>query len=214
MHKDRFDISVKKFDEFALEYAERFKKIDSYLLSINKFCDLITKEKPKILELACGPGNITKFIKQRFTNSDYIAVDLAPRMIEIAKQEVKDVDFIVMDVRNISLLKTTFDAIFCSFCLPFLSQIDTKNLIADCSDILNKGAVIYISAKEGNESKAGFESTSFSGDSKIYFNYHNQKDLEIALEDSDFEINDFKRQDYIEPDGSFTKDLIFIGVKK
>jgi hypothetical protein len=55
---DAFGISVKRFDEFAEEYAKRFMDISSYKSSIDMFCDLIIGNQPKILELGCGPGNV------------------------------------------------------------------------------------------------------------------------------------------------------------
>ena len=67
---------------------------------------------------------------------------------------------------------------------------------------------------EGDESMAGFESTGFSGDNKVYFNYHKQIDLENALENNGFSIIQMKRQDYIESDGSITIDMILIGQKR
>jgi ubiquinone/menaquinone biosynthesis C-methylase UbiE len=211
---DSFERSVERFDEFAEEYAKRFMDIDSYRSSIDKFCDLIISDKPKILELACGPGNVTRYIKNRFSESEFIAIDLAPKMIEIAKYQVKGVDFRVMDVRDILSFDTKFEAIMCSFCLPFLSKIDTQKLIADCSMKLVKNGVIYISTMEGDESRAGFETTSFSGESKVYFNYHKQQDIEAALFSNGFIVNQINRQKYYELDGSVTIDLIFIAIKK
>ena len=210
---DTFDISIKRFDEFAVEYTERFNDIDSYLVSVNRFCDLIPGRKPKILELACGPGNVTRYIRSRFPESEYIAIDLAPKMIDIARQQVKGVDFRIMDVRAISSFDTKYDAIMCSFCLPFLSADDACKLIADCAERLNEDGIIYISTMEGNESKAGFESTSFTGDSKVFFNYHELQVLEKALLENGFIIDDIRRQNYIEPNGSILIDLILIGIK-
>ena len=110
-YMDTFDLSVKVFDEFAAEYAQRFEDIDGYLASIDRFCDLMILKNPQILELACGPGNVTKYIKQRFPDSDYLAIDLAPGMIDIAQQQIKGVDFRIMDVRKISTLDRKFDSI-------------------------------------------------------------------------------------------------------
>lgn len=62
-------------------------------------------------------------------------------------------------------------------------------------------------------SKAGFESTSFSGDSKVYFNYHMQNDLVSFLINNRFSIEYNIRQDYHEPNGTITTDLIMIGKK-
>jgi trans-aconitate methyltransferase len=214
MNKNNFNISVKRFDEFAEQYLEKFKNIEGYIPSIDKFCKLIKTKNPKILELACGPGNITKYVKQKFPHSEYLAIDLASNMIEIAKTQVNDVEFRLLDVREISKIDNKFDAIMCSFCLPFLSKSDAYTLIADCADRLNKDGVIYISTMEGDESKAGFETTSFTGSSEVYFNYHEKQDLEKALLDNGFIIKEFKRQEFHEPNGITLIDLIFIGTKK
>ncbi len=210
---DNFGISVKRFDEFASEFADRFMNIDSYRTHLDRFCELIENKQPKILELACGPGNVTGYIKQKFPDSEIIAIDLAPRMIDIARQRVSGVDFRVMDVRDIQSLDPKFDAIMCSFCLPFLSKPDTDKLISDCSGKLIKNGILYLSTMEGDESKAGFEPTSFSGDSEVYFNYHLQHDLEKTLVSNGFAIEYSIRKDYYEPDGSITVDLILIAKK-
>lgn len=210
---ENFEISVQRFNEFAEEYTLRFESVDSYSESLNRFCELIKNDAPKILELGCGPGNVTKYLVKRFPDSRIIAVDLAPKMIEIARKQLPEVDFRIMDVRNISSIPEKFDAILCSFCLPFLSKSDAEKLISDCAGLLTSGGVLYISTMEGDENKAGFETTSFSGNAEIYFNYHLQADLENALKESGFLVDEIKLQDYEEPDGSLTTDLVFVAVK-
>jgi len=211
---ENFELSVRRFDEFAVDYAERFMDLNAYSDSIDRFCDLIGTKNPKILELGCGPGNVTKLLKIQFPESEIIAVDLAPKMVEIARVKIPDVDFRVMDVRNISVIAERFDAIMCSFCLPFLSKKDSAKLITNCSEKLLPGGVLYISTMEGDEERAGFETTSFSGNSEIYFNYHRQEDLQKVLIDCGYRIEQIKLQDYKETDGSITTDMIFIAVKK
>jgi len=213
MNMDTFETSVRRFDEFASEYAKRFMNIDSYRPHFEKFCDLIANEHPKILELACGPGNVTRYLKEKLPNSEIIAIDLAPKMIDFARSTVSGVDFRVMNVREISKLNGQFDSIMCAFCLPFLSNEDTNKLISDCADRLVNNGVLYLSTMEGEESKAGFESTSFSGDSKIYFNYHMQVNLERYLVDNGFQIEYSIRQNYQEYSGDVSIDLILIGIK-
>lgn len=67
---------------------------------------------------------------------------------------------------------------------------------------------------EGSEEDAGFETTSSSGNSDVYFNYHRQQDLENALRKGEFVVDHIKLQDYHEPDGSITTDMIIIAKKK
>ena len=119
----------------------------------------------------------------------------------------------VMDVREITIISEKFDAIMCSFCLSFLSKAVTEKLIADCADHLVPGGVLYVSTMEGNEERAGFETTSFSSNAEVYFDYHQHQVLENAFTKSGFEISQKKLQDYIEPDGSATTDMIFIVMK-
>jgi trans-aconitate methyltransferase len=211
---NNFDISVHKFDEFANEYANRFMSVNSYKEILDLFCNLSNSSCPRILELACGPGNITKYLRLKFPKSEITAVDLAPRMIEIAKQTVENVDFRVMDVRDISTLNGNFDMVMCSFCFPFLSLSDATKLVADCAEKLNNGGLIYISTMEGTQEEAGFEATSFSGNSEVYFNYFEQHQLEEMLTASRFHIESIKRQEYTEADGTSSTDMIFVASKK
>ena len=210
---ENFEVSVQRFDEFAEEYASRFESVDGYIEQLSFFADQINIERPSIIELACGPGNVTKFLKNRFPGSRILAVDLAPKMIDLARKVLTDVDFRVMDVRDISAISEKFDAVMCSFCLPFLSKDDSAKLIADCFSLLNSGGVIYLSTMEGDEERAGFEKTSFSGSAEVYFNYHEQADLEKAFESNGFKVVRLHRQNYLEPDGSVTVDLVFIAQK-
>ncbi len=210
---ENFDLSVQRFDEFAEEYASRFDNVSGYLNQLSYFVSQVKTTSPAILELACGPGNVTKFLKNHFPESRILAVDLAPKMIELAQKALPEVDFRVMDVRDISAIPEKFDAVMCSFCLPFLSKEDAAKVIADCAVRLVPGGVLYISTMEGSEDRAGFETTSFSGDSEIYFNYHVQSDLQEAFEKAGFSVLRLDRQDYLEPDGSVTFDLIFVAEK-
>lgn len=210
---ENFDLSVHRFDEFAEEYASRFDNVSGYLDQLSFFVSHVKTSSPAILELACGPGNVTKFLKNHFPESRILAVDLAPKMIELARKALPEVDFRVMDVRDISVIAEKFDAVMCSFCLPFLSKADAAKLIADCLALLNPGGVIYLSTMEGDETRAGYEKTSFSGNSEVYFNYHRQADLREAFKKAGFTLLRVDWQDYLEPDGSVTVDLIFVAEK-
>ncbi len=205
-----FNISVHQFNENAEEYCKKFIDISSYQKFLKIFCTLIHRKQADILELACGPGNITRYIKQHIPEAKIIAVDLAPNMIKIAKSIVKDVDFRLMDVRNIESFNCQFDAIMCSFCLPFLSQADAFKLIANCAKLLKTEGIIYLSTMESGENRAGFETTSFSGKDKIYFNYFSQSFLVNAFLANGFNIRHLIRQNYSELDGKITIDMVFI----
>lgn len=212
--RDNYSVSVQRFDEFATQYANRFGNVSDYALHLDRFCGLITMPNAKILDLGCGPGNHAKFIAGKLIDPKIVGVDLAPQMIEIARGKVPDADFRLMDVRDISALDARFNGIVCSFCLPFLSKADVDTLIADCKDKLDSNAYLYLSTMEGCADDAGYESTSFSGDAQIYFNYHKREDLKQALHQNGFAVKYEICQDYDDHDGRVLTDLIFIAQKK
>lgn len=208
-----FDISVQRFNEFSKAYAVRFDDVSAYSKYLDVFCNVIKASNPHILELACGPGNVTKYLDAHIPNASILATDLAPKMLEIGKKQLPHINFQLLDARAILTLDNTFDAIMCSFCLPFLSQKDAEKLIGNCAEKLNANGVLYISTMEGDTAKAGFENTSFSGEAQVYFNYHKQEDLQNALKRNGFVIELEKKQNYLEADGSVSVDMIFVARK-
>lgn len=68
----------------------------------------------RALEIGCGNGNGTKLIKKHFRPRRIDAVDLDPRMIEIARRKNSDplIQYQVMDASRLGFPDNTFDAVF------------------------------------------------------------------------------------------------------
>jgi trans-aconitate methyltransferase len=174
------------FNKYASDYQTKFMNVDLYADSLNFFCDGIKKQNPDVLELACGPGNITKYILDKRPDLKIFATDLAPNMIGLAKQNNPSAEFAVMDCREIKNLNKRFGAVMCGFCLPYLSKEEALQLISDSAELLDHDGVIYISTMEDDNSKSGFKKGS-KGD-EIFMNYHEEGYLRSALEKNNFEI--------------------------
>ncbi|CAD0007336.1 class I SAM-dependent methyltransferase [Flavobacterium chungangense] len=144
------------------------------------------KHNQKVFEIGCGPGNITKYLLQKRPDLKVTGIDIAPKMIELAKINNPSADFKIMDTRKLNELNEKFDAIMCGFCLPYLSESDCSKLIKDSAQILNNNGVLYLSFVQGDVSKSGFISGS-SGD-RTYFYYHTLEDLKSSLFENNFEI--------------------------
>jgi ubiquinone/menaquinone biosynthesis C-methylase UbiE len=145
----------------------------------------MVKDKSRLLEIGCGPGNITKYLLNKRPDFTIFGIDVAPNMIELAKKNNPSANFSVMDVRKIDQLKSTFDGIICGFCLPYLSQSDCEKLISDSYNLLSEKGLIYISFVEGEADMSGFKIGS-SGD-RCYFYYHQLEELKKQLIVGQFE---------------------------
>src|SRR6476660_8726042 len=53
--------AVSLFNKLAKQYQDKYMDVSLYHHSFDIFCRHISKPNAEILELACGPGNITKY---------------------------------------------------------------------------------------------------------------------------------------------------------
>lgn len=204
--------AVEVFNNHANLYEERFMNFDLYNDTFDLFCESVVKKNPEVLELACGPGNITKYLLAKRSDLKILATDLAPNMIELAQKNNPSADFQLLDCRDFSKLNKKFDAILCGFGLPYLSEEDSIQLIKDASRCLNENGVLYLSAMEENDDrKSGYKKG--STEEEIYIYYHQASYLVKALKENGFKNISEQRKSFPENDGTFTTDLILIARK-
>ena len=188
---DRYKETFETWNKIASLYEDKFMNLNLYNDTYDFICNSILKDKAKILEIGCGPGNITKYLLSKRFDFDIFGIDISPNMIELAKKNNPEARFAIMDSREIDDIKTKYDGIVCGFCLPYLSQTDSIKLITDCSKLLNENGLIYLSFVEGDPSKSDFQVGS-SGD-RSYFYFHKLNALITQLSNSKFEeIRTFK----------------------
>lgn len=199
------------FNKYAQQYQDKFMNLDLYNDTFDVFCDNIPKRNAAILELACGPGNITKYLLSKRPDFSILATDLAPNMLALAKENNPAADFRIMDTRDVASVGEKYDGIVIGFCLPYLSKEETAKLISDAAGILNPDGLIYISTMEDDYSKSGIEKSS-SGDA-VFVHYYLADDILPMLEASHFEIINLQRKDFVQKDGTIAKHLIIIAKK-
>ncbi len=59
---NRYQETFKAWNKIAQIYQDKFMELDLYNEAYDTFCELIPVKNSKILEIACGPGNITKYL--------------------------------------------------------------------------------------------------------------------------------------------------------
>lgn len=182
---DGYKETFETWNKVASLYQDKFMDLDLYNDTYDFICKSITIDKSKLLEIGCGPGNITRYLLSKRPDFDIYGIDIAPNMIELAKKNNPTARFAIMDSRQLDEIKAKYDGIICGFCLPYLSQTDAQKFIADCYNLLNEDGLIYISFVEGNPSKSDFQVGS-SGD-RVYFHFHNLNDLKSQLIENKFD---------------------------
>lgn len=177
--------TLNTWNKVAELYQEKFMDLEMYNDSYALFCNAIKKVNASILEIGCGPGNITKHLLRMRQDFSIHGTDFSERMIALAQKNIPAATFEVMDARDLGKLNSTFDGIIVGFCLPYLSSEECLQLIVDASRLLNKNGILYLSFVEGDPTQSGFK-TSSTGD-RTYFYYHELTGLSKNIIDAGFE---------------------------
>jgi len=178
------------FNDYAELYQEKFMATDLYHNALDLFCNAMKSGKADILEIACGPGNITQYLLQQNPSFNILGIDLAPKMLDLAR------------INNPS---ATFQL--------YLSKAEALAFIQDAASLLKPGGCLYLSTMEDDYHLSGLEVSNSGKGPAIYIYYHEEDYLKAALEEAGFEIIALKRQKYPEAKRPSTQDLLVIGRK-
>lgn len=181
---DRYTETFDTWNKVASLYQERFMDLDLYNETYEYVCANIAKPNAKLLEIGCGPGNITRYLLSRRPDFNIFGIDIAPNMIELARKNNPAAEFAVMDSREISRLTEKFDGLIAGFCLPYLSQAESIELISTAAALLHENGLIYLSFVEGDPGESEFK-TGSSG--RVFFHYHRLTDIKKELSRNKFE---------------------------
>lgn len=177
---DAYKETFATWNKVASIYQEKFMDLDLYDASYDLVCESVKKKNAKILEIGCGPGNITRYLLSKRSDFQIFGIDVSPNMIQLARKNNPTADFEVMDAREIGKIDSKFDGIICGFCLPYLAPEDLEKFLADACDLLLPNGIFYISFVEGKSENSGFKTTK-TGD-RVYFNYYGLDKLMCELE--------------------------------
>lgn len=199
------------WNKLASLYEEKFMHLELYNQTYDFICESISTKNAEILELGCGPGNITKYLLSKRPDFKILGTDIASNMIELAKKNNPSANFRVMDSRVIHEIKDSFDAVVCGFIIPYLSPIELKQLILSACKLLKKFGIIYLSFVDGDSKKSGFKTAS-TGD-RSYFFYHQLDQINKYLMLAGFEIFKVFDVDYKTSDNETEKHTIIVSKK-
>src|SRR5215472_6017240 len=157
---DHSALSAKVFHKLADRYREKYMYLTMYDDFYEEFCELLPRGCARVLDVACGPGNVARYLMAQRPELDLLGIDLAPRMVELAREAVPSARFAVHDCRHLADLQSSFDGIICAFGLPYLSTGEATAFIKAAGQALGLGGVLYLSTMLGKPEDSGFQRAS------------------------------------------------------
>ncbi len=125
--------SVATFSKLADHYAAKYFDLDIYDQYLERFQQRIESRGANVLDLACGPGNVSAYLAKARPDLRIMGVDLAEEMVKQARRRVPAGEFVVRDCRSLGDLGRSFDACAFAFGLSYLTDSDA----ARCFNSLN-----------------------------------------------------------------------------
>lgn len=214
---DKYAKTIQTFNDVAELYWDKFRGFELYHASYDNFLTLLSNHSLNennsfnLLEIACGPGHVSHYLLNQNPNIKLLGIDLAPKMIELAKKHNPEAEYQIMDCRLTNQINANFDAIMCGFCLPYLSWQDSQNLIQSMHSKLNPGGILYLSGTEGELTDEGLHGSKSAAGS-IYMHYHETDAIINSLTSHDFEILSKNRLTHIHNEQP-TTDVIIMAKK-
>jgi ubiquinone/menaquinone biosynthesis C-methylase UbiE len=171
------------FGKIAQKYTDEYFDDDSDFPHIARFLSNV-KPGGKILDIACGPGMLTKhLIDQGFAAQ---GIDLSTEMIAIARQKVPRAKFQVMDMRSLDFPDGYFDGLLITYGLIYVTSSELAATLKEFNRVLQLGGSIFMINQEGESDHT--EQEAMKPDETLYVNFFNPDSLKSALSSAGFQI--------------------------
>lgn len=205
---DKTPRTIESYNQCADRFVQTYMDLGLFEPYFREFSGLL-KVGSTILDLGCGPGNVSRFLMNQDKGYQIVGIDLSPRMLQYAKRNVPGGKFIRADLRLV-VFKQTFDAVIASFCIIHLNQDEVDDLLRKTFDLLGDGGYLYLSFMYGGE--PGFEKAGFSKD-EMYFCYFEPGEMIKALERLGYRVMSKYRHDYQRTADQPIQDIVIIAQK-
>ena len=137
----------KQFNLIAEEYDKNRKLFipcfDDFYGATTKFIASNITEPKRILDLGAGTGLLSYFWFKHFPKSEYVLVDIADEMLDVARKRFSGIDNISYQIADYSkeLPVGDFDVIASALSIHHLEHTDKQSLFESIYDVLPEGGL-------------------------------------------------------------------------
>lgn len=137
----------KQFNMIAEEYDGNRRKFipcfDDFYEGTTKFIVSNINKPKRIIDLGAGTGLLTYFWYQQCPDSEYVLVDIADEMLNVARKRFNSIGNISYQVMNYidKLPETAFDTVISALSIHHLEDEDKIKLFLRIYDSLPKGGL-------------------------------------------------------------------------
>ncbi len=167
------DMVKKSYNKIAASYYSH-RDLNKFNGELDKFIDLLPKNG-HVLDVGCGAGIPTgKYLVSR--GLKVTGIDISDTMLEMARKNVPEGNFINKDMNKLDFNENSFDGIISVYALFHVPKKNHPNIFKQFFKILKPGGILLINT--GTSESEGL--SKFFGESMFWSNYDPKKTLEIV----------------------------------
>lgn len=138
--KEQFNFVAQEYDANRKKFISCF---DDYYENTTKFIVSNIKKPKRVLDLGAGTGLLSYFWYQQCSQAEYVLVDIADEMLNVARKRFDGIDSISYQVLDYSkeLPSGDFDVITSALSIHHLENEDKQKLFAQIYDKLPSGGL-------------------------------------------------------------------------
>lgn len=133
------------YNRIALDWHNDHMQ-DTWSIDATESFSKLLPSGSRVLDVGCAGGLKSRVLVKNGLH--VVGIDTSEVFIEIAKREVPEGDFRVMDMRDMSSLDGEFDGIFILASLLHIPKSDVHRVLAGLMKKLKIGGYVYVAVKE------------------------------------------------------------------
>lgn len=133
------------YNKIAEEWSEDNQAVTWGMEGMEKFASLLPKGG-EIFDVGCGSGRIAKYFVQK--GFHIYGIDFSEKLLEIAKREVPNVEFHMMDMRDISSIEKMFDGAIAVASFLHIKKTEVGSVFQSVVGKIKPGGFFFVSVKE------------------------------------------------------------------
>ncbi len=169
------------YNKIAKEWHKDHQPDDWWVKGTNVFINFL-KNGELVLDVGCAGGTKSKYLINKGLR--VVGIDISESMIDIAKKEVPQGKFRVMDLSAVGSLEETFDGIFMQAVLLHIPKKDAPLILEKMVSKLKNGGYLYLAVKEKLPNGIDEETkvdNDYGYDYERFFSYYTAEELQGYL---------------------------------
>ncbi len=193
---DKIEETITTYNNIVEEYIQYFHSKDLHgNVQFQKEIDILVdhlEEGSSILDVGTAIGDYPKYLTEKCNKHFKVTgIDSSINMINVARKKAPKADFQVMDMRQLSMPKNSFDAIICLATLIHVDDNTAISILEKFDAMLNSNGIIIINVMEHTSGdKEIYEKEPFNLKYNTYFNRYPKSFFIDWFKNKNYEILD------------------------